>query len=42
MLGPVEVLGVLEASLDDVISKKRVYVSEKFAESNPLFFDLHS
>ena len=34
----VEVLGVLEASLDDVISKKRVYVSKNFAESNPLLF----
>ena len=37
-LDPVEVLGVLEASLDDVISKKRVQVSKNFAESNPLLF----
>ena len=36
VLDSVEVVGVSEISLDDVISKKRVYVSKNFAESNPL------
>ena len=40
MLDSVEVVGVSEISLDDVISKKRVYVSINFAESNPLLSQL--
>ena len=40
MLDSVEVVGVSEISLDDVISKKRVYVSKDLAESNPLLFRL--
>ena len=42
VLDPVEVLGVSEASLDDVISKKRIYVKKNFAESNPLLTCTHS